>query len=194
MKYGYIRVSTKEQNTDRQITALTKAGVDERKIFVDRLSGKDFKRPQYRSLIKSLKPSARLFLKSIDRLGRNYKEILEQWQIITKKRQADIIVLDMPLLDTTQYRDLLGNLISDLFLQILSFCAQNERETMLLRQSEGIAEAKKRGVVFGRPPKPKPADFEAIKRDYLAETITSRRAAELSNVSQRTFLKWIKEK
>jgi len=194
MKYGYIRVSTKEQNTDRQITALTNAGVDERKIFVDRLSGKDFKRPQYRSLMKSLKPGDRLFLKSIDRLGRNYKEILEQWQIITKKRQADIIVLDMPLLDTTQYRDLLGNLISDLFLQILSFCAQNERETMLLRQSEGIAEAKKRGVVFGRPPKPKPADFEAIKRDYLAETITSRRAAELSNVSQRTFLKWINEK
>ena len=194
MKYGYIRVSTKEQNTDRQITALTKAGVDEKNIFIDRLSGKDFKRPQYRRLMKSLKQGDRLLLKSLDRLGRNYKEILEQWQIITKKRQADIIVLDMPLLDTTQYRDLLGTLISDIVLQVLSFAAQNERETILVRQAEGIAEAKKRGVVFGRPPKPKPTDFEEIKSDYLAENISSRVAAELSQVSQRTFLKWINEK
>jgi len=192
--YGYVRVSTKEQNTDRQITAILKAGVEEKNIFIDRLSGKDFKRPQYRKLMKQLKTGDRLLIKSIDRIGRNYKEILDQWQLITKKRQADIIVLDIPLLDTTQYRDLLGTFISDLVLQILSFVAENERETTLLRQAEGIVEAKKRGVVFGRPPMPIPADFEAVKSAYQANEISSRKAAQSLHVSQKTFLKWIKEK
>jgi DNA invertase Pin-like site-specific DNA recombinase len=191
--YGYTRVSTKEQHSDRQICALIKAGVLEKNIFTDKLSGKDFERPQYKKLLKRLKTGDTLIIKSIDRLGRNYKEVIEQWAIITKNICADIIVLDMPLLDTTQYRDLLGTFISDVVLQILSFVAQNERETLLSRQTEGIIEAKKRGVKFGRPSIKKSADFEAIKRDYRAGKFSSRTAANLLSVSQRTFLKWVKE-
>lgn len=192
-KFAYVRVSGSEQNIDRQLAPLAKLGVLTENIFIDYQSGKDFNRPAYKRLIRKLKNGDLLIIHSIDRLGRNYKEIIEQWRVITKKLQADIIVLDMPLLDTTQHRDLLGTLISDLVLQILSYVAHNERETILLRQAEGIAEAKKRGVVFGRPPKPKPVNYEAIKRDYLAEIINSRKAARLSNVSQKTFLKWINE-
>ena len=193
MLYGYIRVSTKDQHTDRQVTAMVKAGVEESNIFIEKLSGKDFKRPQYKKLIKKLKSGDILIIKSIDRLGRNYKEILEQWRIITKKICADIIVIDMPLLDTTKFRDLLGTLISDIVLQMLSYVAQNERETLLARQAEGIAEAKKRGVRFGRPKIEKPPDFAAVKSDYRAGEFSSQTAAELLNVSQRTFLKWLKE-
>jgi len=191
--YGYIRVSTKEQHSDRQCFALTAAGVSAKEIFTDKISGKDFERPQYKRLLKKLKSGDRLIIKSIDRLGRNYKEIVEQWQIITKDLQADIIVLDMPLLDTTNNRDLLGTFISDVVLQILSFVAQNEREIMLLRQAEGIAEAKKRGVKFGRPKIIPPPGFEIIKKDYIAKKFSSRKAAEILNVSQFTFLRWIHE-
>jgi len=190
--YGYARVSTKEQHSDRQIYALTKAGVLKKHIFTDKFSGKNFKRPQYRKLLKKLKPNDKLIIKSIDRLGRNYKEIIEQWAIITKNIRADITVLDMPLLDTTQHRDLLGTFISDIVLQILSFVAQSERETLLSRQAEGIAAAKKRGVNFGRPPITKPPNFAKVSSDYQAKNISSREAAKLCNVSQRTFLKWNK--
>ena len=191
--YGYVRVSTKEQHSDRQFHALTEANVAAKNIFTDKLSGKDFERPQYKKLLKKLKSGDRLIIKSIDRLGRDYKEIVEQWQIITKELRADIIVLDMPLLDTTVYRDLLGTLISDVILQILSFVAQNEREVMLTRQAEGIIEAKKRGIKFGRPKIILPPDFVNIKEDYQNKKISSREAAELLNVSQNTFLKRLRE-
>ena len=192
-KYGYIRVSTKEQHTDRQVTALLNAGVEEKSIFIDKFSGKDFERPKYKKLIRKLRASDVLIVKSIDRLGRNYREILDQWQTITKKICADIVVLDMPLLDTTKYRDLLGTFISDIVLQLLSFVAQNERDNLLVRQAEGIEEAKRRGVAFGRPPIAKPPEYEAVKNDYHAGEFSSREAAELLNVSQRTFLKWVNE-
>ena len=191
--YGYIRVSTKEQHTDRQITAMIKAGVVEKNIFMDKVSGKNFERPKYKRLIKKLRVGDRLIIKSIDRLGRNYKEILEQWQLITKNLCADIIVVDMPLLDTTKYRDLLGTFISDIVLQILSFVAQNEREMTLSRQAEGIIEAKKRGVKFGRPKIILPSNFMEVYSDYQEKKISSRKAANLLAVSQRTFLKWTKE-
>jgi DNA invertase Pin-like site-specific DNA recombinase len=191
MQYGYSRVSTKEQHSDRQFSALTAAGVEPKNIFTDKISGKDFERPQYKKLLKKLKSGDRLIVKSLDRLGRNYKEIVEQWQIITKDLGADIIILDMPLLNTTIYRDLLGTLISDMVLQILSFVAQNEREVMLTRQAEGIVEAKKRGVKFGRPKKTVPSDFAKIKKDYLSKKISSRKAAEKLHISQTTFFNWL---
>ena len=190
--YGYIRISTKEQNSDRQFHALTETGILSKNIFTDILSGKDFERPQYKRLIKKLKSGDKLYIKSIDRLGRNYKEIVEQWQNITKDLKADIIVLDMPLLNTTINRDLLGTFISDIVLQILSFVAQNEREIMLLRQAEGIAEAKKRGVKFGRPKIIPPPDFADIKKDYQIKKFSSRKAAEYLKISQNTFLNWIR--
>ena len=153
--YGYIRVSTKEQNEDRQRIALAEFPVPENHIFLDKLSGKDFERPQYKKLTKKLRPGDILVIKSIDRLGRNYEEILNQWRIITKEKRADIVVLDMPLLDTRQTgRDLTGTFVADLVLQILSYVAQTERENIKQRQKEGIAAAKLRGVQFGRPRKP----------------------------------------
>ena len=194
-KYGYIRVSTREQHTDRQVTAMLAAGVEKHHIFTDKFSGKDFDRPKYKKLIKKLKSGDVLIIKSIDRLGRNYKEILEQWGTITKKICADIIVLDTPVLDTrARYDgDLMGEVIANVVLNLLSFVAENERTVLLARQAEGILEAKKRGVRFGRPPIEKPADFEAVKSDYLAGEFSSREAAELLNVSQSTFLKWLKK-
>ena len=191
--HGYIRVSTKEQNIDRQAEALIKAGVLKENIYIDMVSGKNFNRPQYKRLLKRSKSGDVLIIKSIDRLGRNYKEIMEQWAVITKNMSVDIIVLDMPLLDTTKYRDLLGTFISDIVLQILSFVAENERDNILSRQAEGIIEAKKRGVKFGRPPITKPPDFIQIKNDYQAKKISSRKASNLLDVSQKTFLKWVKE-
>ena len=191
--YGYIRVSTREQHSDRQFQALTEAGVAAKNMFTDKISGKDFQRPQYRRLLKKLKPGDTLIVKSIDRLGRDYGEILEQWRIITKKIQADIVVLDIPLLDTRRKeRDLTGTFVADLVLQILSYVAQNEREMMLLRQAEGIAEAKKRGVRFGRPETEKPKNFSKVNKDYQAKKISARKSAELLNVSPNTFLKWAK--
>jgi DNA invertase Pin-like site-specific DNA recombinase len=191
--YGYARVSTKEQHTDRQIYALTQTGVNEKNIFTDKFSGRSFDRPQYKKLSRKLKAGDILYVKDIKRFGRNYNEILENWREITKKICADIIILDMPLLDTTRYKDLLGTFISDLVLQILSFNAQNDREDILKTQSEGIERAKNRGVRFGRPPIAKPENYEEVKNDYQANKISSRKAGDLLKVSQRKFLTWIKE-
>ena len=150
--YGYIRVSTREQDEDRQLIALRKLSISEKNIFLDKMSGKDFDRPQYRKLVRKLKKDDLLYIKSIDRLGRNYTEILEQWRILTKEKGIDIVVLDMPLLDTRRGKDLMGTFLSDIVLQVLSFVAENERTTIRQRQAEGIAAAKARGVRFGRPP------------------------------------------
>lgn len=161
-EYGYARVSSKDQNEARQIDALHNCGVADKNIFVDKQSGKDFERPEYKKLYLKLRKDDVLFVKSIDRLGRNYDEILTQWKRITKFRQADIVVLDMPLLDTRLGKDLLGTFLSDIVLQVLSFVAENERENIKQRQAEGIAAAKMRGVRFGRPPIPLSDDFEKI--------------------------------
>ena len=160
--YGYIRVSTKEQNEDRQRISMEEAGVPERNVYMDKQSGKDFNRPQYRKLLRKLKKDDLLYIKSIDRLGRNYEEILQQWRYLTKDKGIDIVVLDMPLLDTRRGKDLMGTFLSDIVLQVLSFVAENERTNIRQRQAEGIAAAKARGVRFGRPEKEIPADFEEI--------------------------------
>ncbi len=157
--YGYIRVSTREQNEDRQLIALKEISVPEKNIFMDKQSGKDFKRPMYRKLVRRLKKDDLLYIKSIDRLGRNYAEILDQWRILTKEKGVDIVVMDMPLLDTRRGKDLMGTFLSDIVLQVLSFVAENERTNIRQRQAEGIAAAKLRGVRFGREPKPLPENF-----------------------------------
>ena len=191
MVYGYVRVSTKEQCEDRQLIALREFPVAENHIFMDKLSGKDFNRPQYQKLIRRLKPHDILVVKSIDRLGRNYDEILDQWRVITKSRQADIVVLDMPLLDTRQSgRDLTGTFVADLVLQILSYVAQTERENIRQRQQEGIAAARLRGVRFGRPRKQVPAEFDWVRQQWEQGRITSRQAARQLGVAQDTFLRW----
>ena len=193
--YGYIRVSTKAQNEDRQRIALAEFPVPEENIFMDKLSGKDFNRPQYKKLMRKLRAGDSLVIKSIDRLGRNYEEILNQWRIITKEKKADIVVLDMPLLDTRQTgRDLTGTFVADLVLQILSYVAQTERENIKQRQKEGIAAAKLRGVQFGRPRKPIPDNFEQIKMDWEQKKITSREAANQLKVAQDTFLRWVRDR
>lgn len=190
MIYGYVRVSTKEQNEERQLIAMLEFGVEEKCIYVDKQSGKDFERPQYRRLMRKLKNGDTLVIKSIDRLGRNYEEILEQWRIITKERQAAIIVLDMPLLDTRKSRDLTGTLIADIVLQLLSYIAQTEREFIRQRQSEGIAAAKARGVKFGREPMPRPIEYEAAKEQWERGEISAREAARRIGTTHKTFLKW----
>ncbi len=190
MEYGYARVSTREQNEERQLIALTGFGIAESAIFVDKQSGKDFERTQYRRLMRKLKDGDTLVIKSIDRLGRNYEEILEQWRIITKEKRAAIVVLDMPLLDTRQNRDLTGTLIADIVLQLLSYVAQLEREFIHQRQAEGIAAAKAQGVRFGREPLPVPAEFPEVLDCWKHGKIGSRRAGALLGVSQTTFLKW----
>ena len=149
--YGYIRVSSKDQNEDRQVIALQELNIPKKNIFLDKQSGKDFARPQYQRLMKKLKKDDLLYVKSIDRLGRNYEEILEQWRVLTKQKEIDIVVLDMPLLDTRRGKDLMGTFLSDIVLQVLSFVAENERKNIRQRQAEGIAAAKARGVRFGRP-------------------------------------------
>ena len=165
--YGYIRVSTKEQNEDRQRIALAEFPVPEENVFMDKLSGKDFNRPQYRKLLRRMRPGDVLVVKSIDRLGRNYEEILNQWRIITKDKRVDIVVLDMPLLDTRQTgRDLTGTFVADLVLQILSYVAQTERENIRQRQREGIEAARMRGVRFGRPRKAVPEDFDHFRLEW----------------------------
>ena len=191
--YGYVRVSTKEQNLDRQITALQEFGVPAKQIFQEKLSGKDFERPVYQRLIKKLKPGDTLVIKSIDRLGRNYHEILEQLRFITKEKGAAIVVLDMPLLDTLQGRDLTGTLITDIVLQLLSYVAQTEREFIRQRQAEGIAAAKARGVHFGRRAMSRPDDYAAIKNVWLTGEISARGAAKALHVAPKTFLKWTQE-
>lgn len=191
--YGYIRVSTKDQNEDRQRIALIDAGVQPKNIILDKQSGKDFNRPGYRRLCKKVKPGDTLFIKSIDRLGRNYNEILEQWRYLTKEKQIAIVVLDMPLLDTRKGRDLTGELISDIVLQLLSYVAQTEREFIRQRQAEGIAAAKARGVHFGWKPMERPAEFETVYGLWSTGEISARKAAARIGVSHQTFLKWTSE-
>lgn len=187
MLYGYARVSTKEQNEDRQLYALRENGILAENIFIDKQSGKDFERPAYQNLIKRLRKEDALYLKSIDRLGRNYDEILEQWRILTKELKVDIIVLDMPLLDTRRGKDLVGTFLSDVVLQLLSFVAENERTNIRQRQSEGIVAAKARGVRFGRPPIPLPDNFETIYDCWKSGEISGTKAAKLCNMPLSTF-------
>ena len=193
MEYGYARVSTKEQNQERQLIALTAFGVAADAIFVDKQSGKDFERMQYRKLIRKLKDGDTLVVKSIDRLGRNYDEILEQWRVITKEKRAAIVVLDMPLLDTRQNRDLTGTLIADIVLQLLSYVAQTEREFIRQRQAEGIAAAKARGVQFGRRPMQRPENFQVLRQKWEYGEISARQAAAQLKITHRTFLLWARE-
>ena len=188
MIYGYIRVSSKEQNINRQMDALLDFGIEKRNIFTDKQSGKDFERPAYKGLMKKLKKDDLLIIKSIDRLGRNYDEILEQWRIITKIKQADIFVMDFPLLDTRNSdNDLMGTFIADLVLQILSYVAQTEREFIRRRQAEGIASAKKRGVKFGRESAPLPDKFEEAKQYYKSGKMSVRKATEFCGMKNSTF-------
>lgn len=190
--YGYARVSSKDQNEARQIIALSQFPVKKENIYIDKFSGKDFDRPKYSELIKILKEQDILVIKEIDRLGRNYEEILEQWRVITKEIKADIVVLDMPLLDTrTRKENLTGTFIADLVLQILSYVAETERQSIKQRQREGIEAAKKKGVKFGRPCIPIPEEFYDLKEKWLNKKITSREAATTINVSQDTFLRWV---
>ena len=185
--YGYIRVSSKDQNEDRQRIALREAGVAEKHLYLDKQSGKDFERPQYKNLIHRLKKDDLLYIKSIDRLGRNYEEILEQWRLITKEKGADIAVLDMPVLDTRRGKDLIGTFLSDIVLQILSFVAESERDNIRQRQAEGIAAAKARGVRFGRPPLPLPDNFQQVYRAWRSKELTLRQAAQLCEMPKDTF-------
>ena len=192
MEYGYARVSTKEQNVQRQMLALCEFGIAPKSLYVDKQSGKDFERTNYKKMVKRLKKGDTVVIKSIDRLGRNYTEILEQWRIITKEKQAAVVVLDMPLLDTRQSRDLTGTLIADIVLQLLSYVAQTEREFIHQRQAEGIAAAKERGVKFGRPPMLKPREYAAIKSKWEAKEMSAREAARQLGITHGTFLKWVK--
>ncbi len=185
--YGYIRVSTKEQNEDRQLIAMQALSIPEKNIFMDKQSGKDFLRPQYQKLGQKLKKDGVLYIKSIDRLGRNYAEILEQWRILTKEKGVDIVVLDMPLLDTRRGKDLMGTFLSDIVLQILSFVSENERFNIRQRQAEGIAAAKARGVRFGRPSQPLPENFPPIYEKWRSGAITGTAAAKACGMPLSTF-------
>lgn len=186
-KYGYIRVYTREQNEDRQRVALFQSGVPEKQIYMDKQSGKDFEREQYQQLLKQLDYNSVLFVKSIDRLGRNYEELNEQWRIITKEKGADIVVIDMPLLDTRREKNLMGTLISDIVLALLSYVAENERVNIRQRQAEGIAAAKARGIKFGRPEIPIPDNFYEVYSQWKEKKITLKQAAEICNLAKSTF-------
>ena len=191
--YGYARVSTVNQNEDRQLAALLNKGVDEKNIFIDKQSGSDFDRPQYNRLLKKIRCGDLLYISSIDRLGRNYEGIREQWQRLSKELGADICVLDMPQLDTRTGKDLLGTFISDLVLQILSFVAQSERESIKKRQAEGIAAAKARGVKFGRPEKALPGDFEQMTRLWRGKNLPLSGILSACQISESTFYRRIRE-
>ncbi len=191
--YGYIRVSTREQNIDRQMNSIMEAGVDEKNIFIDRQSGKDFQRPAYEKMIRKMKKEDLLIVKSIDRLGRNYQDIMEQWRMITKEKQVDIRILDMPLLDTTKTKDLLGTFIGDVVLQILSFVAENERDNIKQRQAEGIMAAKARGVRFGKPLIPLPDNFPELYRKWEQNLITIQEFAGICNMGRSTMYNRINE-
>ena len=191
--YGYVRVSTQAQNEARQLAAMQEFGVVDKNIIIEKQSGKDFKRPLYQQLVDGLLPGDVLVVKSIDRLGRNYTETLEQWAVITKKQGAAIVVLDMPLLDTRQGRDLTGTLISDIVLQLLSYVAQTERESIRQRQAEGIVAARERGVQFGRERIELPEKFPAYAQLWQEGGISSRRAARELGISYQTFLRRAKE-
>ncbi|MBO5330195.1 MAG: recombinase family protein [Anaerotignum sp.] len=186
-QYGYVRVSSKDQNEARQLDAMESHQISQDCIFMDKQSGKDFNRPQYRKLLRRLRPGDVVVVLSIDRLGRDYTEILEQWRIITKEKQADIVVLDMPLLDTRRSRDLTGTLIADIVLQLLSYVAQTERENIRQRQAEGIQAAKARGVRFGREQLPLPENFGEVQEAYLQGEISGRKAAKQLGMSYTTF-------
>lgn len=185
--YGYIRVSSRDQNEDRQMIALRELSVPEENIFMDKQSGKDFERPSYKRMVRRMKKDDLLYIKSIDRLGRNYGEILEQWRILIKEKGIDIVVLDMPLLDTRRGKDLMGTFLSDIVLQVLSFVAESERTNIRQRQAEGIAAAKARGVKFGRPSIPYPDNFQEIHRDWRKKKITLRQAADACGMPVGTF-------
>ena len=191
--FGYVRVSTKEQNEARQLIAMRNQGVPGKNIYVDKQSGKDFQRPQYARLVAAVRPGDIVIVKSIDRLGRNYTEILEQWRILTREKRADVVVLDMPLLDTRKGKDLTGTLISDIVLQLLSYVAQTEREFIRQRQREGIAAARARGVRFGARPHERPASFSEVAGAWERGEISAREGARRLKVSHTTFLRWSKE-
>ncbi len=192
-EYGYARVSSTDQNEDRQMLALNNRGLGKENIFIDKQSGKDFKRPQYIELVSKLKKGDLLYVLSIDRLGRNYKEILEQWRILTKEIEIDVCVIDMPLLDTRNGKDLMGTFIADLVLQILSFVAENERENIKKRQAEGIAAAKLKGVKFGRPERSTPTDFEKIIKEWEKGNISTEKAFKNAKMSRATFYRKVRE-
>lgn len=185
--YGYVRVSSVDQNEDRQLVAMAETKILAKNIYIDKQSGKDFDRPQYKRLVRRLKAGDLLYILSIDRLGRNYEDIQKQWRILTKEIGVDICVIDMPLLDTRNGKDLMGTFIADLVLQILSFVAQNERENIRKRQAQGIAAAKAKGVKFGRPETPIPEDFEKIIRDWDKGKLSTAEALQLCNMSESTF-------
>ena len=192
--YGYVRVSSQEQNEDRQLIAMAEAGVARGNIFIDKQSGKDFERPNYKRLMKKLRPSDTLIIKSIDRLGRNYEEIQNQWRIITKEKKVDIVVIDMPLLDTRRDKNLLGTFISDLVLQLLSFISENERTTIRQRQAEGIAAARKRGVRFGRPTKEAPPDFDELIAKWQKKEMPLDEILRQYGMSESTFYRRLRER
>ena len=194
MKYGYVRVSTAQQHIDRQIDALIELGLEKSCIYIDYESGKDFNRRNYKKLIRKLKKDDLVIIKSIDRLGRDYNMIIDEWRLITKEKEADIMVIDMPLLDTRiEGKNLVGKFISDIVLQVLSFVAQNERETMRVRQAEGIKTAKARGVKFGRPRITLPNNFEIVARQYLKKEITNKKACEILGMTRGSFFRYLKE-
>lgn len=185
--YGYVRVSSKEQNEDRQLIAMEAYNIDKKNIYIDKQSGKDFNRPQYLRLLRKLKKSDLLYIKSIDRLGRNYYEIQEQWRILTREKCVDIVVIDMPLLDTRRGKDLVGSFLSDIVLQVLSFVAENERTNIRQRQAEGIAAAKKRGVRFGRPQNILPESFQEAYSIWIAGQASTTEAASVCGMARSTF-------
>ena len=186
-KYGYIRVSAKDQNEERQLIAMKELDVNLDRIFMDKQSGKDFQRPQYKKMVRELKKNDLLYIKSIDRLGRNYSEILEQWRILTKERGVDIVVLEMPLLDTRRGKDLMGTFLSDIVLQVLSFVAENERSNIKQRQAEGIAAAKARGIQFGRPKIEMPDNFMQLVSQWENKKIRLSYVLEVCQISKATF-------
>ena len=185
--YGYIRVSSRDQNEDRQMIALKRVCVPDKNIYLDKQSGKDFNRPQYQKMLQKIKKDDLLYIKSIDRLGRNYEEILQQWRMLTNEKGIDIVVLDMPLLDTRRGKDLMGTFLSDIVLQVLSFVAENERTNIRQRQAEGIAAAKAKGVKFGRPPLPLPDNFYEVHKAWRAKQMTLKQAARICDMPVGTF-------
>lgn len=191
--YGYVRVSSTDQNEDRQLIALREQGVDEKNIFIGKQSGKDFERPNYKKLVNKLKTGDLLYIISIDRLGRNYEEIQKQWRVLTKEIGIDICVLDMPMLDTRNGKDLMGTFIADFVLQILSFVAQSERENIKKRQTEGIAAAKAKGVKFGRPEKEVPNDFAKIVRAWEQKKLPFEEVLKKCDMSEATFYRRLRE-
>ena len=191
--YGYVRVSSIDQNEDRQLVVMDENNVPSKNIYIDKQSGKDFERPQYKKLVKKLKPGDLLYILSIDRLGRNYEDIQKQWRILTKDIGIDICVIDMPLLDTRNGKDLMGTFIADLVLQILSFVAQSERENLKKRQAQGIAAAKAKGVRFGRPEKEIPEDFEKIVKAWEQKRLSLEEVLKKGNMSEATFYRRLRE-